>query len=155
MTGKQFSERISPCRSFLPVGGFCPPSVLIPDWNPTRVSRYSASGKRRAISRSIASRPAMLTSSSVTPSAIASRIAWPPTSATVAPCLISAISAGDFTIRCCIAAGAMSMPRFGLRTVPNLSASSIVRWSASQPTALPVPVTEATACHMPSGAPPA
>ena len=43
--GKVFRLRISPRCRWRPVTGLCAPSVLMPDWNQTQVSRYSASGK--------------------------------------------------------------------------------------------------------------
>ena len=83
--------------------------MLIPDWNHTQVSRSSACGKVRAISRIIALEPAMATSYSGTPSAMAARMASPPRSPIRAPCLMSSISSGDLTIRWRIVAAATSV----------------------------------------------
>ena len=58
---------MSPGSSARVVTGLWAPSVLSPDWNQTQVSRSSLSGKARAISASIASRPAIATSISRVP----------------------------------------------------------------------------------------
>ena len=97
------------------------------------MSRNSVSGKDRAISSSIASRPAMATSISRAPGLTLSRIAAPPTSAIRAPSLINAISSFDLIIRSDIAASAMSIKSRG----PSISSSrlreAIVRLSSSTP----------------------
>ena len=71
---------MSPRRSVRVVAQLFAPSVLIPDWNHTHVSRISESGKVRAISWTIASVPMSATSYSLMPSRIAALIASPPRS---------------------------------------------------------------------------
>ena len=48
---------MSPRLQLRVVDQLCAPSVLMPDWNQTQVSRISESGKVRAISRTMASVP--------------------------------------------------------------------------------------------------
>ena len=71
---------MSPRRSVRVVDQLCAPSVLMPDWNHTQVSRISESGKVRAISRVIASVPMRATSYSAIPSRTAALTAAPPRS---------------------------------------------------------------------------
>ena len=79
------------------------PSVLIPDWNHTQVSRNSLSGKDAAMRRTISSVPARAISYSLDPSADmdsrASRMAVAPRSAMWAASVMSAISSVDLIIR--------------------------------------------------------
>ena len=103
------------------------PSVLMPDWNQTQVSRISESGKVRAISWTMASVPIRATSYSVMPAVMALRMASPPRSPMRAPCLMTAISSADLIMRWRMAAWATST-----RVAPSKAAWILLRLSSGR-----------------------
>ena len=115
------------------VFGLCAPSVLIPDWNQTQVSMYSASGYDFTISRSIRSRPAIAISISVLPSLMFLTISSPPKSAILAPFLIISISSLDLIILSCIKSFETSLKTEKVNIEPIFSFISKVTWSFSKP----------------------